>query len=91
MSGFYTQKNVDVMATEESMFVRTVLALNDAFKSEDSTLALPSEERLARAADTDGALRRRRVEQQVQQLTLSRKSTRSSGKGRSLGAHPGAH
>ncbi|MCJ8736256.1 hypothetical protein PDJAM_G00256760 [Pangasius djambal] len=85
--------NVDGMAADESMFMRTVLALNDAFKSEDSSLALPSEERLARAADADadadananadadGAQRRIRVEQQVQQLTLSRKAKRSMMKG----------
>lgn len=86
-------ENVDEMTTDESMFVRTVLALNDSFKSEDSSLALPSEERLARAADADadadGEQRRSRVEQQVQQLTLSRKAKRSTLKGRSRGAHPG--
>ncbi|KAF4080966.1 hypothetical protein AMELA_G00155510 [Ameiurus melas] len=74
------------MAADESMFVRTVLALTDAFKAEDSSLALPSEERLARVADADAdadaAQRRsRRVEQQVQQLTLGRKAKRSMMKG----------
>lgn len=73
------------MAADESMFVRTVLSLNDTFKAEDSSLALPSEERLARAADADAdaAQRRsRRVEQQVQQLTLARKAKRSMMKGK---------
>ncbi|XP_053341214.1 plakophilin-2 [Clarias gariepinus] len=71
------------MAADESMFVRTVLALNDAFKSEDSSLALPSEDRLARAAqvDADQEERRSRVEQQVQQLTLSRRGKRSTMRG----------
>ncbi|XP_053496932.1 plakophilin-2 isoform X4 [Ictalurus furcatus] len=70
------------MAADESMFVKTVLSLNDAFKADDSSLALPSEERLARAADADAAQRRsRRVEQQVQQLTLARKAKGSMMKG----------
>ncbi|KAF5901640.1 plakophilin-2-like [Clarias magur] len=71
------------MAADESMFVRTVLALHDAFKSEDSSLALPSEDRLARAAeaDPDQEERRSRVEQQVQQLTLSRRGKRSTMRG----------
>ncbi|KAI5100229.1 plakophilin-2 [Silurus meridionalis] len=73
------------MAADESMFVRTVLGLNEALKAEDSSLALPSEDRLTRAADRnrdeDGTQRRSRVEQQVQQLTLSRKAKRSTVKG----------
>ncbi|GAA6094515.1 plakophilin-2 [Tachysurus ichikawai] len=69
------------MASDASMFVKTVLALNDSFKTEDTSLALPSEDRLARSAGADEAQRRSRVEQQVQQLTLSRKAKRSMMKG----------
>lgn len=77
------------MAADESMFVKTVLSLNDAFKADDSSLALPSEERLARAADADAAQRRsRRVEQQVQQLTLARKAKRSMMKGKEARSLP---
>lgn len=87
------QKNVDDMAADGSMFVRTVLGFNNSFKSEDSCLALPSEDRLARArsavdadADADGAQRWSRVEQQVQ-LILSRKAKRPTVmKGRNRGA-----
>ncbi|KAK3526373.1 hypothetical protein QTP70_025410 [Hemibagrus guttatus] len=75
------------MASDESMFVRTVLALNGSFKSEDTSLALPSEDRLARAAGADEAQRRSRVEQQVQQLTLSRKAKRSLMKGSLSSSH----
>lgn len=64
------------MAAEESLYLRTVLSLHDSVKPDDSSLALPTEERLSRPDSPSGHSQRRgRVEQQVQ-LTLSRKGKR---------------
>lgn len=57
-----------VPMAEEADFMRSVLPVHGAFRSEDSSLALPQEDKLA-LADTH---RLYRLQQQVQ-LTLSRK------------------
>ncbi|KAL7857787.1 hypothetical protein AOLI_G00178890 [Acnodon oligacanthus] len=67
------------MAAEESLYMRTVLSLQGSVRPDDSSLALPTEDRLAGSASHTASHRRCRVEQQVQQLTLSRK-----GKGPAL-------
>ncbi|KAL6473676.1 hypothetical protein MHYP_G00172370 [Metynnis hypsauchen] len=69
------------MAAEESLYMRTVLSLQGSVKPDDSSLALPSEDRLARSDSHTVSHRRCRVEQQVQQLTLSRKGKGSALKG----------
>ncbi|XP_072528585.1 plakophilin-2 [Salminus brasiliensis] len=63
------------MAADESLYVRTVLSLHGSVKPDDTSLALPSEDRLARSDSHTVTHRRCRVEQQVQ-LTLSRKGKR---------------
>ncbi|XP_076862933.1 plakophilin-2 [Brachyhypopomus gauderio] len=62
------------MASDESMFMRTVLPLSTTFKSHDSSLALPSEDELTQSG-SQVQHRRSRVEEQVQ-LTLSRRGGR---------------
>ncbi|XP_062849923.1 plakophilin-2 [Trichomycterus rosablanca] len=75
------------MAASESMFVRTVLSSNYHFKSDDSSLALPSDDRLGGPEGYDGKQRLNRVEQQVQQLTLARKGKRATIKGSLSSSH----
>ncbi|XP_026866744.2 plakophilin-2 [Electrophorus electricus] len=67
------------MAADESLFMRTVLPLNTLLKSHDSSLALPSEDKLTQS-EFQVKHRRNRVEEQVQ-LTLSRKGKRSTLRG----------
>lgn len=77
-------RKLDDMAASESIFVRTVLSNNSHFQAEDSSLALPSDDRLSAPENCDGKQRLNRVEQQVQQLTLARKGKRATIKGTSL-------
>lgn len=57
------------------------MTIEQQFKSDDTSLALPSEDRLTSPESNDEKERRTRVEQQVQQLTLSRKAKRPTLKG----------